>query len=41
VVKVKTSGKHFSGAKGHRFLSTIFGTAKAAPFQNKTFTTGC
>ena len=32
---------HPSGAKAHHFLSAIYGTAEAVPFQNQTFDTGC
>jgi hypothetical protein len=37
VAKVQTAENHPSGAKAHRFLSTISGTAEAVPFQNPDF----
>jgi hypothetical protein len=41
MVKVEDAENHPSGAKARLFLSTIYGTAEAVPFQNLTFTTGC
>ncbi|MGD0789760.1 MAG: hypothetical protein ABR898_17435 [Terracidiphilus sp.] len=40
LVKVKAAGKHPSEAEANRFLSSIYGTAEAVPFQNQTFTIG-
>jgi hypothetical protein len=40
VVKVENGENRPSGAKARRFLSVIYGTAEAVPFQNLTFTTG-
>ena len=40
VVRVQTAEDHPSGAKAHRFQSSIHGTAEAVPFQNSTFATG-
>jgi len=41
VVKVDNGENRPSGAKARRFLSAIYGTAEAVPFQNLTFITGC
>jgi hypothetical protein len=38
-VKVENAEDLPSGAKARRFLSAIYGTAEAVPFQNMTFTT--
>jgi hypothetical protein len=40
VVKVENAENHPSAAKARLFLSIIYGTAEAVPFQNLTFTTG-
>jgi hypothetical protein len=40
-MKVENAENRPSGAKARRFLSAIYGTAKAVPFQIQTFTTGC
>jgi hypothetical protein len=41
VVQVKNVENLPSGAKARRYISTVYGTAEAVPFQNPTFTTGC
>jgi hypothetical protein len=41
VVKVEAAEGLPSGAEAHRFLSAIYGTAEAVPFQNPTPTTDC
>jgi hypothetical protein len=38
-VKVKTAGKYPLVAKANRYLSIVYGTAKAVPFQNQSSTT--
>jgi hypothetical protein len=40
-VQVESAENHPSGAKARGFLSTIFGTAEAVPFQNTNFTSDC
>jgi hypothetical protein len=41
VVKVEKAEKSSLRGNSQGFLSTIYGTAEAVPFQNQNFTTGC
>ncbi len=40
-LKVETIDNHPSGAKAHRFLSAVYGTAEAMPFHSATLTMDC